>query len=65
MSDRRGGQLHIELLEPRTLLAGMPLITEFLAANDSGLRDGDGNASDWIEIQNAGDMPINLAGYYL
>ena len=43
----------------------MPLITEFLASNDDGLRDGDGKASDWIEIQNAGDMTVDLAGYYL
>ncbi len=61
----RIGQLHIEQLEPRTYLAGTPLITEFLASNDNGLRDGDGNASDWIEIYNASDMPVNLGGYYL
>jgi hypothetical protein len=61
----RLGRLHFEQLEPRTCLAGMPLITEFLASNDDGLRDGDGNASDWIEIHNAGDMPVNLAGHYL
>jgi hypothetical protein len=57
--------LRIEPLEPRTLLAGMPIITEFLASNSQGLLDGDGNASDWIEVRNAGDMPVNLAGYYL
>jgi hypothetical protein len=43
----------------------MPIITEFLASNSQGLLDGDGNSSDWIEIRNVGDMPINLAGYYL
>ena len=57
--------LRIEHLEPRTLLAGMPIISEFLASNSQGLLDGDGNASDWMEIRNVGDMPINLAGYYL
>jgi CotH kinase protein/Lamin Tail Domain/Right handed beta helix region len=58
-------RLSIEQLEPRRYLAAAPLITEFLASNDDGLRDGDGNASDWIEIRNAGDMPANLGGYYL
>jgi hypothetical protein len=43
----------------------MPIISEFLASNSQGLRDGDGQTSDWIEIRNVGDMPINLAGYYL
>ncbi len=43
----------------------MPLITEFLAANDQGLRDGDGRSSDWIEVHNAGDVPLNLGGYHL
>ena len=57
--------LRIEHLEPRTLLAGMPIISEFLASNSQGLLDGDGNASDWIEVRNVGDMPINLAGYHL
>ncbi len=56
----RASELHIEQLEPRRYLAGAPLITEFLASNDNGLRDGDGNASDWIEIHNAGDMPVDL-----
>src|SRR5688500_10585627 len=60
-----GFALGFERLEPRHLLAGMPVITEFLASNQGGLLDGDGNNSDWIEIYNAGDMPINLANYYL
>jgi hypothetical protein len=28
-------------------------------------RDGDGNSSDWIELRNAGDMGLELAGYRL
>jgi hypothetical protein len=42
--------LHVEPLEPRTLLdgAGPLLITEFLADNDSVLADEDGDFSDWI-----------------
>jgi hypothetical protein len=41
------------------------LITEFLAANDSGLKDGDGDRTDWIEIHNPGDGPVNLSGFAL
>ena len=41
------------------------MIAEFLARNDAGLRDGDGSAADWIEIFNAGDMAVDLAGYHL
>ncbi len=29
-----------------------PLITEFMASNDSTLADEDGDFSDWIEIHN-------------
>ena len=58
-------KLGIERLEERHLLAGVPMITEFMAKNDGVLRDGDGQRSDWIEIQNVGDMPLDLAGYRL
>ena len=54
-----------ELLEPRHLLAAQPIISEFQAANDNTLRDGDGNYSDWIEVHNAGDESINLEGWHL
>ena len=42
-----------------------PLITEFMAANDSVLYDEDGASSDWIEIHNPDDQSADLAGYYL
>ena len=54
-----------EALEPRHLLAGNPLITEFMASNGGVLADGDGQSSDWIEIFNAADRTIDLAGYRL
>ena len=41
------------------------VITEFLAANHTGLVDEDGDYSDWIEIYNSGSQPINLAGWSL
>ena len=43
----------------------MPLITEFLASNDSTLDDEDGESSDWIEIFNAGDTALDLDGWHL
>ena len=55
----------LELLEQRLLLAAQPIITEFLANNYSTVLDGDGNASDWIEVYNAGDQPLDLEGWYL
>ncbi len=41
------------------------IITEFVADNRDGLLDGDGEASDWIEIHNLGDAGQNLAGWSL
>ncbi len=57
--------LRTENLEPRTLLAADPIISEFVADNHASLLDGDGNASDWIEIHNRGDEAIDLAGWHL
>ena len=43
-----------------------PIISEFLSSQSpNAFRDSDGEASDWIEIYNPGDSPINLAGYTL
>ncbi len=40
-------------------------INEFVAANNVGLTDEDGDYSDWIEIYNGGSQPINLSGWSL
>ena len=40
-------------------------ITEFMADNESVLRDEDGDYSDWIEIYNPGATPVNLDGWSL
>lgn len=45
--------------------AATPVISEFLAANNTGLRDQDGEPSDWIEIYNPDSAPVSLAGYAL
>ncbi len=55
-------QLKFESLEPRMLLAAWPVITEFLARNDSTLLDGDGQYEDWIELYNGGDADVDLQG---
>jgi hypothetical protein len=55
----------LESLEPRTLLAATPYISEFMANNDSILADQDGAFSDWIEIANPDVAKVNLNGYYL
>ena len=47
------------------MLAAQPIISEFLADNDRGLSDAAGRSSDWIEIHNAGDQTIDLAGWHL
>ena len=41
------------------------VLSEFLADNATGLRDEDGDTSDWIEIGNPGPETLNLAGWRL
>jgi hypothetical protein len=52
-------------LIPGTASFGAPIISEFMAANDGGLADEEGEFSDWIEIHNPEVAPISLAGYHL
>ena len=54
-----------EQLESRHLLAANPVLSEFVALNRTSLQDEDGQFSDWLEIQNRGDSPAALGGYYL
>ena len=66
-----GGRAQINALQLRklntsVLLPGaVPLINEFLASNSNVLDDDNGNSSDWIEIYNAGEDSLDLAGYSL
>ncbi len=39
------------------------LITEIMALNDAGLRDEEGDFSDWIELHNPGSATLNLEGW--
>lgn len=59
-------RFQVESLEQRTLLAFDSLvITEFMAANDAGLVDEDGDFSDWIEIHNPTNEAVTLDGWSL
>ncbi|MGC3959732.1 MAG: lamin tail domain-containing protein [Verrucomicrobiota bacterium] len=42
-----------------------PIISEFMAQNNTVLADEDGAFSDWIEIYNPGPGATNLNGFYL
>ncbi len=46
-------------------IPGDLVINEFLAANQNGLLDEDGEAQDWIEILNRGTNRVDLAGWSL
>jgi len=61
----RWASLRFEQLEPRLVLNGGPVITEFMADNALTQLDGDGAPSDWIEIYNPTTEPIDLTGWYL
>ncbi len=43
----------------------LPRISEFMASNRLTLKDGNNEASDWIEIFNPGGQPFDLTGYGL
>jgi len=47
------------------LSAWSPVITEFMAQNDGGLLDEDGDASDWIELFNPGPDVVDLRDWSL
>jgi hypothetical protein len=53
----------LESLESRQLLA--VVISEFMASNSSAWADNDGEFSDWIELRNTGNQPVNLNGWHL
>ncbi|MDP6447973.1 MAG: lamin tail domain-containing protein, partial [Pirellulaceae bacterium] len=61
----RRTRLQFEPLEPRSLLAADPIISEIMAVNDRTLADGDGDFPDWLELFNRGDMTVDLGGHYL
>lgn len=42
-----------------------PLINEFVADNETGITDEEGNRSDWIELHNPNPFAIDLGGWHL
>jgi len=46
-------------------LSAEVVISEFMASNRTTLADEDGDFSDWIEISNAGESPVNVGGWYM
>ncbi|MBN1220208.1 MAG: lamin tail domain-containing protein [Anaerolineae bacterium] len=51
--------------KPNGEISSPLIITEFMAANRSGHADEDGDFSDWIEIHNQSNEPVNLSGWTL
>ncbi len=47
------------------ILHSQVIINEFSAANMDGITDNYGEREDWIELYNAGNQTVNLAGYWL
>jgi hypothetical protein len=43
-------------------LSAAPISSEFMASNDTGLMDEDGETSDWIEIHNPDGSAVDLDG---
>ncbi|MBP7498175.1 MAG: CotH kinase family protein, partial [Bacteroidales bacterium] len=43
--------------------SGDIVINEFMSSNTTSLKDEDGDYSDWIELYNKSDKPINLKDY--
>ena len=55
----------LESLESRLLLTAVPVISEFLASNKTGITDYQGDHSDWIEICNPSTEALDLTGWKL
>ena len=53
------------LLLFRPALCAAPMISEFMASNQNGITDVDGEHSDWIEIRNPDPAAVDLGGYHL
>ncbi len=68
ISDTRGnaftGGNWIYTLDPNAAGANV-VISEFLADNNNGLKDDDGQRNDWVELLNRGPLDANLDGYFL
>jgi len=64
-SERSFGSASAEVTIRVATVANHAVISEFMADNASGLVDGDGDFSDWIEIFNPTGSTIDLGSYFL
>jgi len=62
---RRRAPLKIETLEPRQMLVGDVVVSEWMASNDNTLLDFDDDSEDWVELHNTGTTVVDLQGWYL
>ena len=60
---RTPSSLSFETLESRLAMA--VVINEFLAENNTGIRDFSGERHDWIELKNNGGATVDVSGWYL
>jgi hypothetical protein len=58
------GEAWSVILDPRWRSLNV-VISEFMAANSGSTNDTDGDSSDWIEIFNMEQFPVNLEGWFL
>ena len=65
LSRRRYIARAFETLEPRLALTSTVLLSEFMASNQGGLTDEDGDHPDWIELKNTASTAIDIGGWYL
>jgi Sodium/hydrogen exchanger family/Lamin Tail Domain/CotH kinase protein len=45
--------------------SAQPIISEFMASNETTIADQNGDFADWLELYNPGTAPVNLNGWYL
>lgn len=53
------------LAGPAALCALEPRLNEFVADNQDGLSDADGDEVDWVELHNPNPVAVDLTGWYL
>jgi len=51
-------------LDPNAIAAAV-IISEFMADNENGISDEDGNRGDWLELYNPGLIDVGLDGWFL
>jgi hypothetical protein len=60
-----GGMNWTYTLDPNVSALPNVILSEFVADNNSGIRDDDGQRNDWLELLNLGPLDANLEGWFL